>query len=606
MAEEKKKKTGPKPKQAVTKAMQNAFLDCPNRTSYQNKTITPAVLDYIIEQMLGDNGKWTKAFIDSQLKEAKEHPNSLAAGRLSAAIFNEYLWDKMDKYLTDANKEDINYAKYLIRQTLYDKQQQVFDDETSQRCLIINSRRSGKTELMGRLIVKGLLEPDAHIVYINRNSSAAIRQIRGPFEDALKALCGRISITNGSVGAQEVHFSNGTQLLILGNNNSADIDKLRGERISMCILDECGHQRNMRQLLREVIGPALKDYGKASRLYMVGTPPRIPRTYVEEIWNDAISLGWKKYHWTFEDNPFIPDRDKVIEDVCKENGVTPDSAFIQREYYGKMGVYDTEAVVFKGYKTYNSLNDILSANSAEIKLSDDEKTLFRPTGVYIGIDWGGTDYNAIVSVVVDSLSKQALVYDVWAERKCGLEIIKSVILSKYNQAQALLYNYGIDENEQKIKIITDTNMVEFAVDLHKLGLPVEKAYKYDMMTSVETMATELRTGRCRVPSEWKPESNRLIQDLNDTVYKRDEETDVLLREIDDDTYHPDAAHALRYAMRQWMEDGNWVYGKAKSTPSVDPTKPANLEDFIETGKVIDTSLPPWLRKNEKTAEEFVV
>lgn len=602
--EEKKKKIS-KPKQAVTKAMQNAFLDCPNRTSYQNKTITPAVLDYIIEKMLGDNGKWTKAFIDSQLKEAKEHPNSPAAGRLSAAIFNEFLWEKMDKYLTDANKEDINYAKYLIRQTLYDKQQQVFDDEVSQRHLIINSRRSGKTELMGRLIVKGLLEPDAHIVYINRNSSAAIRQIRGPFEDALKSLGGRIEITSGSIGAQEVHFSNGTQLLVLGNNNSADIDKLRGERISMCILDECGHQRNMRQLLREVIGPALKDYGKASRLYMVGTPPRIPRTYVEEVWNDAISLGWKKWHWTFQENPFIPDRDKVIEEVCKENGVTADSAFIQREYFGKMGVYDTEAVVFKGYKTYNSLNTVLSAESAEIKLSNDDKILFRPTGVYIGIDWGGTDYNAIVSVVVDSLSKQALVYDVWSERKCGLEVIKSVIQSKYNKAQEILHNYGIDENEQKIRIITDTNMVEFAVDLHKLGLPVEKAYKYDMMTSVETMATELRTGRLRVPSEWKAENNRLIQDFEDTVYKRDEETDVLLREIDDDAYHPDAAHALRYAMRQWMEDGNWVYGKAPNLATTDSTLPAGLEDY-KAGNVKDTSLPPWMNKDPKIAEEFVV
>ena len=35
--EKKEKKKISKPRQAVTKAMQNAFLDCPNRTSYQNK-----------------------------------------------------------------------------------------------------------------------------------------------------------------------------------------------------------------------------------------------------------------------------------------------------------------------------------------------------------------------------------------------------------------------------------------------------------------------------------------------------------------------------------------------------------------------------------------
>ena len=586
-------------KQAATKVINNAFFDCPSRSTYQNKHLKAGVIDYIIEEMFGKDGKWVKDFIDNQLKEARNNPNSKAADRLSAGIFNEYLWDKMDEYLTKSKAEDVNYYKYLIRQTLYDKQKEVFDDDIDQRFIIINSRRSGKTELMGRLIAKGLLEPDAHIVYINRNSSAAIRQIRGPFEDAMKVLS-NISITNGSVGAQEVHFNNGGQLLILGNNNSADIDKLRGERISMCILDECGHQRNIRQLLREVIGPALKDYGKQSRLYIVGTPPRIPRTYVEEIWNNASNLGWKRFHWTFEDNPFIPDRDSVIADVCKENGVTPDSAFIQREYRGKMGVYDTEAVIFKGYKTYNGLKDLLSGN-VQITLRGEDKVLFKPTAVYIGIDWGGSDYNAIVSVAVDAVTKKALVYDVWADKQIGLELIKATIQKKYNDAQALLNLYGVDN--PKIRIVTDTNMVEFAIDLRKLGLPVTKAIKYDMMTSVETMATELRTGRLLVPSEWKAEDNKLIQDFEDTVYIRDEETDALMREIDDDTYHPDAAHALRYAVRQYMEDGQWIHSHDTSIRNVDTTVPAGLEDLKENG---NTTLPPWLKTGPSTTEEFII
>lgn len=583
-------------KMAVNKGMTNAFFECPSRTAFQNKTLKPAVLDYLIEQMFGEDGKWCKAYIDSQLKEAKNNPNSRAADRLAAGIFNDCLWDKLDEYLSKAKAEDVNYYKYLIRQTLYDKQKEVFDNDIDQRFIIINSRRSGKTELMGRLVAKGILQPDGHIVYINRNSSAAIRQIRGPFEDAMKVLS-NVTITRGSVEAQEVHFSNGSQLLVLGNNNSADIDKLRGERISMCIMDECGHQKNIRQLMREVIGPALKDYGKDSRLYMVGTPPRIPHTYVEEVWNNATKFGWKRYHWTYQENPFIPDRDSIITEVCKENGVTPDSAFIQREYFGRMGVYDTEAVVFKGYKTYNSLQAILRGYTELLgdDLPNGKKEIFKPTGVYIGIDWGGTDYNAIVSVVVDAIAKKAFVYDVWTDRKCGLEVIKSIIQRKYNDAQELLSKYGIEDD--RIRIVTDTNMVEFAVDLCKLGLPVTKAIKYDMMTSIETMAAELRTGRLRVPSEWKAEDNRLIQDFEDTVYKRDEETDALLREIDDDTYHPDAAHALRYAMRQYMEDGQWVYGRAGSNRETDKTIPAGFENLKEYGT---------MNLSTDSNEEFIV
>lgn len=39
-----------------------------------------------------------------------------------------------------------------------------------------------------------------------------------------------------------------------------------------------------------------------------------------------------------------------------------------------------------------------------------------------------------------------------------------------------------------------------------------------------------------------------------TVYKRDESTDAVLPEIDDDQYHPDAVFALLYAYRQYLFD----------------------------------------------------
>lgn len=122
-----------------------------------------------------------------------------------------------------------------------------------------------KQELMVRLIVKGLLLEDAHCVYINRNvAAAAIRQIRGPLNTALNKI--GLKCVKGSVEGQEMHFENGSQLLILGNNNAADIDKLRGRRISLCIIDECAHQRNVKQIIREVISPALKDYGKDAKM----------------------------------------------------------------------------------------------------------------------------------------------------------------------------------------------------------------------------------------------------------------------------------------------------------------------------------------------------
>ncbi len=518
-------------KQAITKAINNAFFDCPTRTMYQNKHIKPAVLDYLTDQMFGQDGKWTKAFIDSQLKEAKSNPNSRAADRLAAGLFNEGLWDSLDVYLRKSTQEDVDFEVYKVRQSLYDKQKEVYDDLQDNKFLIINSRRSGKTELLGRLAAReALINPDAHIVYINRNSMAAIRQIRGPLASALEKT--NLRIIKGSVESQELHFSTGGQMLIIGNNNASDISKLRGERISLCIMDECGHQRNTRELIREVIGPAMRDYGKEARLYMVGTPPRNKGTYVEEVYNNALERGWKLFHWTFQDNPFIPDRDKVIEEVCKENGCTPDSAFIQREYFGRMDAYDDEALVFHDYKT---IEDIEAIKGQPVW-----------SHAYIGVDYGFEDKAAVVSIVADERLKRAYVVRSWSEAKQAPSRICEEVV---RQREWLMNTFRISH---PIAVICDTNEKGISYEMYSTyKIPcVYNAYKYNKDLAIDQLAEWLRSGTFMVNK--KAES--VLEDLDSTMFKRDEETDKILHEIDDDIYHPNSAFAMLYASRQFAFD----------------------------------------------------
>jgi hypothetical protein len=124
--------------------------------------------------------------------------------------------------------------------------------------------------------------------------------------------------------------------------------------------------------------------------------------------------------------------------------------------------------------------------------------------------------------------------------------------------------------------------------------------KYDMMTSVEDLGALLRTGKVMVPSEWN-DDNLLVYDLLNTVYKRDEETDDLLPEIDDDTYHPDAAHALRYAVRSFTNSGTWLGKKAGNTTPTDKTVMPGLENFKDYGPKAATYL-----ENRNPDEEFVI
>lgn len=510
-------------KQAITNATKASFWETNAKTKYQNKKLKEPVYNYLIEQIFGNDGKWVKDYIDGQLKEARKDPNSRAAERIASGLFNEHLWNELDIYLQQANKEDNDYTRYLIRQTLYDKQQEVFDNDIDNTILIINSRRSGKTELMGRIIAKELLRPDAHVVYINRSSSAAIRQIRKPLENALDATNGRLRIIKGSVESQEVYFNNGSQLLVIGNNNASDTDKMRGERISCCIMDECAHQRYTRTLLREVIKPAMMDY-EGSQLIMVGTPPRIPRTYVEEMWNNP---NVKRYHWTFESNPFIPNRENVIKEVCEEYGVREDSAFIQREYYGRMDAYDSDAQVFHGYKLV-------------------DKPIGHITHAYVGVDWGFEDKAAVVGVIADQQGRKACVVKTWSENHTSV----SKTCEEVKKMREYLMTF---HPTHPVQIICDNNAKQDVYELvETYKLPnVTTAYKYDKDLAIEQLAEWLRSGTVVTLDK---DNDRLIEDYNYTVWLRDEETDKLLHEIDDDLYHPNAAMALLYVSRQFDYD----------------------------------------------------
>lgn len=519
---------------AANQAIRKSLQANPTPLRNRNKYITPELMEYIRNQLntLDKKGKpWIYRYVDKVFKSAMEDPEGKSGQLFTQFIFNkEDFLAHLDSLVDKEKDSDTSYKKYLIRQTLYDKQQTVFDNDIDNKILIINSRRSGKTELMGRLITKGLLLPDAHCVYINRNSSAAIRQIRNPLQTALDKI--GLKCVKGSVDAQEMHFENGSQLLILGNNNSADIDKLRGERISMCIMDECGHQRNVRQLIREVIGPALKDYGKQSLLCLVGTPPRIPHTYVEEIWNNAMERGWKLYHWTFEDNPFIPDRNKVIEEVCKEQGCTPDSAFIQREYYGRLNVYDDDAKVIKkwSFVTQDQLRQL--GNVVDY--------------AYVGVDFGFEDKPAVLSFICKN--NRMYVVDEWSENHHGVVDISNEIKRQYEN---LRDNYSVAHN---IKVICDNNVKEAVWDLYNVyKIPnVFTAYKSDKDLALDQLNDFFSSNKITISDKLK--EGRLTEDLTNTLWERDEETDKILHNIDDDTWHPNALMAALYVSRCYANE----------------------------------------------------
>lgn len=468
-------------------------------------------------------------FVNELVKLALEKPNSEAGKWLANLMIPSDIFLKTDENLLKGKQTDLDFAEYTIRKTLYDKQKEVYDNDQDNKFIIINSRRSGKTELLGRLAVKDLMQPGHRVVYINRSSSAAIRQISGPFDSAIKAQ-NVIKITKGSVANQELHFDNGSMMLVIGNNNASDINKLRGEKASLVILDECGHQRNMRQLIKEVIRPAMMDYGPDSKLVMVGTPPRNKGTYIEEVYNHAAERGWRLYHWTFMDNPFIPERGKVIEEVCKENGCEPNSAFIRREYLGEMNAYDDDAKWIKKYSV----------------IGPEQLPRVFDYG-WVGVDWGYEDKAAVISVVADKATKRAYVVNSWSEAKQGIAAISEEVKK---QVEYLKENYNIAREPM---VICDNNEKSAVSDLYHVYRikNVYCAYKYDKDMALDQLNDFFSSNRiCLL----KDKCASIIEDCDNTLWKRDEETDKILHEIDDDIWHPNSNMALLYVSRQFAID----------------------------------------------------
>jgi hypothetical protein len=527
------------------------------------------------------------------MEDALTDPNGRCGQMLASTLFTQDILDRLGTQAQKTKKEQIDFAVYQIRQTLYKEQQEVYDNDIDQKIIVICSRRAGKTELNARKLMKACLTPNTPCLYLNKTFANAINQL---FDLAIE-VAGRLElpIKRSSKSEGEIEFTNGSSIKFGGVNDIAAIDKYRGYKYKLVIVDEVGHIKNGQYLIDEVLTPATADFA-GSQMMFTGTPPRV-KNYATRLWNSKI----RKYHWTAEVNPFIPDFRAFIDRVCEEKSLTTDDPFIQREYFGNMEAYDTNAVVWKGYKVYK-LSDIL-ANKIEIDANQLGHIIFHPTSAYIGIDWGGTDNNAIVSVLVDEVGKHAFVYDLWIGNKTGLEVIKAEIQKAYNNAISRLQEYGIDDADKRAHIVTDTNMVEFCVDLCNLGLPVEKAKKYDMMTSVEDMGALLRTGKVLVPDDWTEDNNMLIHDLKNTVYKRDEETDDLMPVIDDDSYHPDAAHALRYAIRAFTGSGTWLSAKAANITQTDPTVMPGQENLKEYGPKGARLLQ---QNNDGIVEEFIL
>ena len=527
----------PLPEHVKTGKRRQSSIDKQKETRAANIAIKNGVYEELRKQLAGGQTTYYSEFIEKYLKEAKKAPNSSAGKTVADIIFQQDILDKLDEQHQKEMANDIEFIQYKLFKQFFKEQREVlYEINHSKRVVVCCSRRAGKTDLASGAIDIASMIPNTRIIYVNLTYTNALNQIfDNTVERSEKA---GLVITNSSKSSGEIEWANGSSLRICGNSNNAEIDKLRGEkRVSLIIIDEFFHQRNMEYAINEVIGPLLLDIPN-STILCLGTPPRIPKTYGERVW--TTEKGWKKFHWTAEENPYIPNYEEFIEELCKNKGITRDAPFIQREYYGVIGAYDTEAQVMKDYKTYGA----------------GEPLDFVPNKVAIGVDWGFSDNNAIISLAYNN-EKARVIEERKFNRASVSEIIKQV-QEVYSNSKKFLIENNKNSNISDVSLYCDTNAKEIVYELYTVQkLPAYCAYKYNKQLAISQMSEFCRTGQIVVP-----EDGILSDEFDRILYKRDDE-DNILPEIDEDLYHGDAFYALLYAVRQmWFDTGHELGGES--------------------------------------------
>lgn len=220
------------------------------------------------------------------------------------------------------------------------------------RKFVLNcTRRFGKSTWMFAKDVEACLaEPNTEVAFIapvHKNLNQYLKKItRSVFDgcpDELKP--------NWNKQNTCFEFPNGSILYVAGANRES-YNQLRGYGLKRAAIDEAAQVDNLKELLKDVLLPALFD--SDGDLLIGSTPPPSPDHYFTELCEEA-KLGGYYAHYTIYDTDYPADR---IEEWKRETIKKPsDITTWQREYLA-MFVVDAERALCPEWSTEKYAKDI--------------------------------------------------------------------------------------------------------------------------------------------------------------------------------------------------------------------------------------------------------
>lgn len=384
--------------------------------------------------------------------------------------------------------------KWNIEEYLFPHQLK-FVQDPARMAMAVCSVRAGKTEACAAdLIDTALKYPGTNQYYITLARSSAER-IVWPVLKKINRAYGLNGFPNEA--KLTLKFPNGSVIYLMGANDEAEIEKIRGvSDVALIYLDEAqAFREHIKGLIDDIVVKRLYDLN--GRCRMIGTPGPVLSGY---FYDCSQSSGWSQHYWTMFDNPWLFKKSgltpqQLTDQDCERAGVTINHPSIQRENYGRW-VHDPSSLLLQYDPKIN-----------------DYDTLPEDVYTYIlGIDLGTKDADAL-SLLAYSPSSPVT----WLVEEFVTPNQKTDDLAA--QIKALEAKYG------DMTMVADTGGLGLKVceDLcFRYGFVIEAADKKGKMGDYRFLNNALRTGlfRARKGTRFAQDCNILHRDNDKSTPER--------------------------------------------------------------------------------------
>lgn len=366
-----------------------------------------------------------------------------------------------------------------------------FITSAAKKKILCLTRRAGKsTSAIIYLIIEALKNARAKLIYINLTKEAAKSTAWFIFEDVIL----KHKIQAELVGL-EIRFSNGSIIYLTGGDATPkEMDKLRGKKYQLAVVDECqSFTQDLRALINKVLGPTLADAN--ATICLCGTAGN---QMGDHYWwqlnrpGSDDARGWEFFIWRWQDNPHARDNvQKFVDDLIAANPLVVQAPWFRQEYLGEWVIESDARVYRSGPENYVDA---------------------PPAGFFSGpgwtfnlsIDLGYTDATAFV----ESAFNQYVSTDLWivgSMKRAGMTISAVAAEIKERRAARVFSQMVVDAANKQA--------VEEMRQIH--ALPLIAAEKQGKEAHIALMNSDLTTRNVKIVRVTNPD---LIKELDTLIW----------------------------------------------------------------------------------------